>query len=137
MNKHPKGSSQWKHRLSNIKERGRTADCLECGEGMPIQKRGFDRLGVLRWRCRKGATERTRLWKRWKRRERNRILSKQCQICGTDDNLCYDHNHNNGEYRGTLCKRCNSAIGLLDENILHLKRAIKYLEVTSGKGIKH
>jgi len=57
MNKQPKGSSKWKHLLSNISEGKRAADCLECGKAIPIQKRGFDRLGALRWRCRKAGTE--------------------------------------------------------------------------------
>ena len=133
MNKNPKGSPGWRHRLSNIDEDNRTAICQECGL-VPIQKRGYDRKGNIQWRCRKAATERSRLWKRRKRQERNLVLIKHCEVCGTVENLCYDHNHENNQFRGTLCKKCNLGIGLMNEDIGQLKQAIKYLRRTNAKG---
>lgn len=38
-----------------------------------------------------------------------------------------DHDHENGEFRGWLCHPCNRAIGILNDDISLLKRAIQYL----------
>jgi hypothetical protein len=42
--------------------------------------------------------------------------------------LAIDHNHKTGCYRGLLCGRCNSGIGLFEEDIAILQQAIQYLE---------
>jgi hypothetical protein len=56
-----------------------------------------------------------------------------CEVCGFKDdythrNICLDHDHKTGKFRGWLCSRCNLAVGLArdDEEIL-LKLAM-YLE---------
>lgn len=62
-----------------------------------------------------------------------------CAICGkpetmvdprygTKHRLSVDHNHTTGVRRGLLCKRCNSALGLLDDSIELVHRAKEYLE---------
>lgn len=43
-----------------------------------------------------------------------------------------DHDHRTGEWRGLLCSRCNSAIGLFSDNVGLLKAAIAYLENPPG-----
>ena len=56
-----------------------------------------------------------------------------CKICGKheDDSLhgrlCVDHCHSTGKVRGLLCNKCNSAIGLLNEDTNTLAAAIEYL----------
>ncbi len=62
-----------------------------------------------------------------------------CAICGVheldlDYNLCVDHDHKTGKVRGPLCKRCNSAIGLLDEDTFRMQKAIDYLTRHQPKG---
>ena len=57
----------------------------------------------------------------------------QCAICGIhqsrlDRNFCMDHDHETMEIRGLLCHRCNSGIGLLQDSIDVLSKAIKYLQ---------
>jgi hypothetical protein len=52
----------------------------------------------------------------------------KCGICGSNENLCIDHNHTSGEIRGILCKKCNSAIGLFQDDINNLTTAIQYLK---------
>jgi len=79
----------------------------------------------------------TRRWKRARRAERKLLLKSYCEVCRATENLCYDHSHITGEFRGTLCKRCNSAIGLLDEDLQRLGQAIKYLRGRNGKGSEH
>ncbi len=68
--------------------------------------------------------------------EYNKCMSKSkvCEICGTDKRLCYDHNHNTGEFRGVLCHWCNSALGDFKDNKKILLNAIKFLEDRGSYG---
>jgi len=56
-----------------------------------------------------------------------------CDICKqplehkVNDKFCVDHNHSTGEVRGLLCSNCNTAIGLLKENLENLDNAKEYL----------
>lgn len=57
-----------------------------------------------------------------------------CSICQKPEcniKLAVDHDHETGKVRGLLCKRCNMAIGLLDDDPHVVTRAALYL-----KGIK-
>ena len=64
------------------------------------------------------------------------LLLRQNGVCGICSNgpecqkhpLSVDHDHITGRIRGILCSNCNSALGLMKENIENLKLAIKYLE---------
>lgn len=66
------------------------------------------------------------------------MLKKQgggCAICGKIDakhwqtnNLLIDHCHTTGKVRGLLCNNCNTALGLVSDNIDTLKQMIKYLK---------
>lgn len=38
-----------------------------------------------------------------------------------------DHNHETGDFRGILCLKCNSLLGMASESVDVLKSAIKYL----------
>jgi hypothetical protein len=70
------------------------------------------------------------------RPEYDSLVTKQdgrCGICGTsevrrgDYRWCVDHDHSTGKIRGLLCFRCNSAIGLLDDNIGTAEKLVAYL----------
>lgn len=54
----------------------------------------------------------------------------KCLIClrVPVDKLVVDHCHTTGRVRGLLCRKCNAAIGILDDSPELLKRAIRYLE---------
>ena len=66
-----------------------------------------------------------------------RMLESQfgaCAICLRTDSghvmyprLVVDHDHKTGEVRGLLCHPCNSAVGLLRDNIDAVGRMEKYL----------
>jgi hypothetical protein len=70
----------------------------------------------------------------------NTVLDKQkgvCAICGTKEKrsirgaepeLSVDHDHKTGEIRGLLCHRCNSGLGLFQEDLRILRRAVRYLK---------
>lgn len=55
-----------------------------------------------------------------------------CAICEKHQSLLskglsVDHDHETGKIRKLLCGNCNTAIGLLDENILMFNKCIDYL----------
>lgn len=55
-----------------------------------------------------------------------------CAICsGTNKDgrrLHVDHDHSTGAIRGLLCGRCNPAIGLFDDSIEVISKAVDYLK---------
>ena len=61
----------------------------------------------------------------------NMILSQNnlCAICNkpSDKTLHIDHDHATGRVRGLLCHTCNTGIGMLQEDVVVLNRAIEYL----------
>lgn len=56
----------------------------------------------------------------------------KCQICDivfTKNSPAHiDHNHETGIIRGVLCRKCNSGLGLLQDSVEILKKAIRYLK---------
>lgn len=66
----------------------------------------------------------------------NKMLHDQggkCLVCGSTESfnghkLAVDHDHTTGRVRGLLCKACNSALGLLKEDITNMENLIKYVE---------
>jgi len=65
-----------------------------------------------------------------------RLQEGKCLICEKQfesdslyfkDRLVIDHCHTTGKVRGLLCSNCNTAIGMMNENINSFKNAICYL----------
>ena len=62
----------------------------------------------------------------------------KCAICGREENrkwrnkisreLAVDHDHESGKVRGLLCASCNTAIGLMQDDVTLLAKAIDYLQ---------
>ena len=60
------------------------------------------------------------------------IQGGRCAVCGAHysdlkKDLCIDHNHDSGMVRGLLCSKCNSAIGLLNDDPRLLYSALMYI----------
>ena len=52
-----------------------------------------------------------------------------CDVCGRSiTKVCIDHNHLTGKVRGLLCNNCNTALGLVGDNVSTLTKLIQYLE---------
>ena len=54
----------------------------------------------------------------------------KCKICGSDNNdrtLHVDHCHTTLKIRGLLCSKCNSGLGMFNDNTEMLQLAINYL----------
>ena len=43
-----------------------------------------------------------------------------------------DHDHETGEFRGWLCRSCNTGIGSLGDNLAGLMQAVEYLNETTN-----
>lgn len=52
---------------------------------------------------------------------------KESDLVGRKKYLCVDHNHKTGQIRGLICDKCNRGIGLLQDSIDVLQKAIVYL----------
>ncbi|WP_370876995.1 endonuclease VII domain-containing protein [Acidovorax sp. A1169] len=61
----------------------------------------------------------------------------QCPICErflTESHVpSIDHCHVSGSVRGILCRRCNAALGMLDESPANLERALEYLSMRKAQ----
>ncbi len=62
---------------------------------------------------------------------------KQCEICSvfvnktktmSFTNICFDHDHKTGKFRGWICRRCNTILGYVKDSPELLKRLANYLE---------
>ena len=89
------------------------------------------------WRARNPEKVRAhRLNSRRRREERyaaeaGRSKPDVCDICGErHGNIVYDHCHRRGHFRGFLCDRCNTVLGLLDDDPKILAAMITYLRST-------
>jgi len=68
--------------------------------------------------------------------EYEKMFEKQnglCAVCGNTNlrykkSLSIDHCHKTNMVRGLLCDDCNLAIGLMNDDIKILKKAVKYLK---------
>jgi hypothetical protein len=53
----------------------------------------------------------------------------KCEICRQSDvRICFDHCHETNLFRGWLCVRCNSVLGLAKDDINILEKLIDYLK---------
>lgn len=50
-----------------------------------------------------------------------------CPICKIEAKLVFDHDHNNNEPRGMICRSCNVGLGMFKDNINFLASAMEYL----------
>jgi hypothetical protein len=78
--------------------------------------------------------ERIRRKERWPHNKKTEILKKnglkpdKCQICGSKEQVGYDHCHTTHIHRGWLCRKCNSIISWCDEDPERLRKMADYLD---------
>jgi len=59
-----------------------------------------------------------------------------CPVCENTiirqfkNDVTLDHSHIDGKVRGWICRQCNSSIGMMDEDVSILQRAIKWIQGT-------
>lgn len=132
-----KKGGTWVHRLSNIDTINRTALCANCGPVRIYIRRRIK--GIPLWICKiakkkhqgiQKNTEHRKEYDRLRKRLRKRCkrpTGPECEICRSNIRLCWDHNHETGEHRGTLCRLCNAGLGMFRDKISLLTKAIEYL----------
>ena len=127
--------------------------CTRCLQELPdnhFHKRTFKsgRVG-LQPKCKKCSTEVRRGYYKphEKTRQKLKITEEQyqelmsaevCEICGQDfeGKKCIDHCHTMEKVRGVLCNKCNTALGLVGDNVNTLSLMIDYInrsQVLSGQ----
>jgi hypothetical protein len=115
--------SKWVHRLSDINTEANTATCSNCGVDSVVKKKGRF------YRCNNGLNEISR---RLKYRRKYGIevsdIPQSCEVCGSSYKISYDHCHISGKFRGWLCMKCNTALGLVGDNVDILNKLIDYLK---------
>lgn len=120
-----------------------TKTCTKCGESKPLDsyyKRSEAAGGGLDASCKDCKRTYYKRDRRWGHIKERYGLSKsdyqaryeeqggRCGICAREQEvLAVDHCHETGAVRGLLCKQCNSAIGLLGDNLSGVLNAVEYL----------
>jgi hypothetical protein len=117
-------------------------NCLSCGKEYIRKKYGKKENKFCSIKC--ASKERGDLnsgqnhWN-WKGGNNSRYLKKvsprpkpdKCEVCGGQggkrNGIVLDHNHKTGDFRGWLCSNCNTALGLLKDNVKRIEALKQYL----------
>ena len=100
--------------------------------------RETDRIAQARWRKQNPEKQRERMRRFHERAEteKERLAGRarptNCDLCGDAaiGQICFDHCHNSGKFRGWICDRCNKVLGLIkDSRELLLKMAAYLLSI--------
>ncbi len=112
-------TKQWNGDAPSVKT------CCRCKVTMPASCYGIakGRPDGLQSRCKACASKAHRLSKYGI----DAPSSDACDICGESHTLSIDHCHTTGQLRGTLCRACNTALGLFRDSDTRLERAKLYL----------
>lgn len=127
-----------------------TKSCSKCDKQLPRTSFHRDRTSSsgLKSQC-KSCRKRTSSYDKYKRvetayglpsikyKEMEKASKSRCKICRKRTKLVVDHCHTHQHVRGLLCSNCNTAIGLLKENILTILRTIPYLIAKTPRFIKY
>jgi len=54
-------------------------------------------------------------------------------LCGRSEKLTMDHDHVTGKFRGWLCGKCNTILGMAGDDPDVLRLLATYLDVVSGR----
>lgn len=140
-------------RAALLARRGEKKRCKGCQSDIPISEFPERRTGVLASRClpcfkdfRRKEVRKTICPERIRRNNRRGSLKRyhgitieqydailesqggKCAICEkTAPRLSVDHRHSDGVIRGLLCPRCNTAIGMMEDDAARAMRAAEYV----------
>ena len=116
-------------------ERHSLKKCKDCGKEI-VANKYTPRRGLLCPDCSRlhnnAAKKKSRCLKKYgvSVETYDRVMSiGHCEICGSEDDLVYDHDHATMKPRGCLCRNCNRAIGQLGDSLEAIQKAVRYLEV--------
>lgn len=124
--------------------------CRECGEEKTPDEfhRNYSQSGGIASICKECAYL-TNLETKYKITNISELMEKtghRCQICGTDygnrpyvdhDHSCCSSDYTCGKcFRGLLCPRCNTGLGMFGDNVVSLSNAVTYVSnfnITKGE----
>lgn len=126
----------------NVHPKNGKKSCIDCGKSKDISEfnKRHDKELTLHSVCKECANARSSTYHttfyRYKKYgigksdfdQLSKSQDHKCKICKEEVPLIVDHDHNTGVIRGLLCKKCNSALGLLQENTIILENALNYLK---------
>ena len=123
--------------LEPIKE---TKPCNKCGKVLPLScysmnsYKGAYFLRSTCDKCRKHSSDSKKIAVKTKGYIKPPV-GTPCACCEipmtygtTMTGMCFDHDTTTSEFRGWICKKCNTVIGFLGDNIEGIEKLIKYLE---------
>jgi transcription elongation factor Elf1 len=124
-----------------------TKICRRCQQPKSIFKFEKNQKSIRGKVSRRGECRECRSWKKpmsQKARKEFEITSSpppigkpfHCPICNRTiirqykNDVVLDHLHNTGKIRGWICRMCNNSMGMMEDDVNILKRAIKWLQGT-------
>lgn len=117
-------------RKEEAREPDAEKECVKCKQVLPAE--AFFRAPMnpsgLTSRCRKCRMRQTIAKKRGLTEDELDAMEQACWICRTTKDLVVDHCHDTGAVRGTLCRRCNTGIGMFGDDMALIERAVQYLK---------
>lgn len=131
-----------KHKELSSFYKGRS-ECKECGAEYKLLAKESGKLEVWRKNSDKNRRKSKREFELQKKygltpEQYEDLLNRQngcCAICKQKPKtyICVDHCHTSKRVRGLLCSTCNTALGLLNDNLELLENAIQYLRLATEK----
>lgn len=115
---------------------GRRSDCKNCQLIQVKSYRAANPDKVKKW----NKTAKVKLFYGLtleKYEELEKLQNGLCAVCGLSNSqklynrsvsLHIDHNHETGKIRGLLCHKCNTALGLANDDPTILRKLVDYLE---------
>ena len=131
--------------LLGIEEEFPTQKCRRCGVLKPFNAYEINSYGSQRFprkickECRdtQQDSKKVAIIKKWGTVKIIRPPEgTRCECCNTPmtygqknmNSMCFDHDPVREEFRGWICKKCNTVIGFLGDNLDGTKKLVMYLE---------
>ena len=123
--------------LEPIKE---TKPCNGCGKVLPLSCYSMNSYGSQRFlrstcdNCRKHSSDTKKIAVKMKGYIKPPV-GTPCEVCGVPmthgtemTGMCFDHDTVTQEFRGWICKKHNTMLGFLGDNIEGIELLLKYLK---------
>ncbi len=115
----------------------RNAKCKKCSRQYIQSWKRANRFAATLMECRTRSKQRGHKPCIATASEIAKVFTGRCIICGVDERNCsrklnLDHDHKTGKFRGWLCGKCNTAIGLLNDSPELIFNVALYIENHNG-----
>tara|TARA_B100000927_G_scaffold3715_1_gene2964 strand:+ start:298 stop:711 length:414 start_codon:yes stop_codon:yes gene_type:complete len=118
-----------------------TQCCNKCGVIKPIEEFGWNSYGSQRFRrkickqCHKHSYQTKKVAIKKQSGYHKPPVGTPCEVCGVPmthgtemTGMCFDHDTVTQEFRGWICKKHNTMLGFLGDNIEGIELLLKYLK---------